>query len=156
MDASAPPAGSHLAHAAAGAQPIMSEETAQETGHGGHMDMPAMVRDMRNRFWICLTFTVPVFVYSPMGHLFPAPAPPFGLALNRWLFFLASAAILYPSWPFFVAAWRALKTGTLNMAVLIALSVGTGYLFSVGATFFFTSDGLARPDADGPRPAPGT
>lgn len=53
------------------------------------------------------------------------------------MFFLASAAILYPVWPFLVAAWRALRNGVLNMAVLVVLSVGTGYLFSVGATFFF-------------------
>src|SRR3546814_17903022 len=38
---------------------------------------------------------------------------------------------------FFVAAWRALRNGVLNMAVLVVLSVGTGYFFSVGSTFFF-------------------
>jgi Cu2+-exporting ATPase len=57
-----------------------------------------------------------------------------------WLFFLASAAILYPVWPFVVAALRALRNGILNMAVLVILSVGTGYLFSVGATFFFKGE----------------
>ena len=72
-----------------------------------------------------------------MGGLFTPPEPPFGLALNQWLFVLASIAIIWPSWPFFVAAWRALKNGVLNMAVLVVLSVGTGYLFSLGATFFF-------------------
>ncbi|MEO8104382.1 MAG: heavy metal translocating P-type ATPase, partial [Betaproteobacteria bacterium] len=136
----APSAAGHKGHAAPGEQPIMSADMAHEMGHGGGMDLPTMVRDMRNRFWICLVFTVPIFVYSPMGNLFPAPAPPFGLTLNLWLFFLASAAIIYPSWPFFVAAWRAIKNGTLNMAVLIVLSVGTGYLYSVGATFLFKSD----------------
>ena len=130
----------HEGHAVAGAQSVMSSEMAHDMGHGGNKDLAAMVRDMRNRFWICLAFALPIFIYSPMGNLFPAPAPPFGLALNYWLFLLASAAIVYPSWPFFVAAWRAIRTGTLNMAVLIALSVGTGYLFSVGATFLFTSD----------------
>src|SRR6266853_744246 len=39
--------------------------------------------------------------------------------------------------PFVVGAVRALRNGILNMAVLVVLSVGTGYLFSVGATFFF-------------------
>jgi Cu2+-exporting ATPase len=115
----------------------MADSMAHEMGHGAGMDMQAMVRDMRNRFWIALVFTVPIFVYSPMGGMFTPPAPPFGLTLDLWLFFLASAAVLYPSWPFFVAAWRALKTGVLNMAVLVALSVGTGYVFSVGSTFFF-------------------
>jgi len=139
--APAPPAAGHRGHPAPGGnQPPMSADMAHEMGHGGNMDLPAMVRDMRNRFWICLVFAVPIFIYSPMGDLFPAPAPPFGLELNQWLFILASAAILYPSWPFFVSAWRGLRQRTLGMAALIVLSVGTGYLFSVGATFFFESE----------------
>jgi P-type Cu2+ transporter len=101
------------------------------------MDMQDMVRDMRNRFWISLVFSLPIFLYSPMGMRFAPLTPPFGLSLNVFLFFLASAAILYPVWPFVVAAYRALRNGVLNMAVLVILSVGTGYLFSVGATFFF-------------------
>ena len=113
------------------------DSTAHEMGHGAGMDMQAMVRDMRNRFWICLAFAVPIFIYSPMGGMFASPAPPFGLPLNVWLFLLASGAVLYPGWPFVVAAWRAVKNGVLNMAVLVVLSVGTGYLFSVGATFVF-------------------
>jgi Cu2+-exporting ATPase len=112
-------------------------EMAHEMGHGAGTDMQAMVRDMRNRFWVALTFTIPIFIYSPMGGMFAPPAPPFGLGLDLWLFILASLAVVYPSWPFFLAAWRALKNGVLNMAVLVVLSVGTGYVFSVGATFFF-------------------
>lgn len=72
-----------------------------------------------------------------MGGLFTPPAPPFGLDLNAWLFLLATVAVIWPSWPFFVAAWRALRNGVLNMAVLVVLSVGTGYLFSLGATLLF-------------------
>jgi P-type Cu2+ transporter len=128
--ATAPPEGE-----AAPAPPM--EDMAQEMGHGAGMDLQAMVRDMRNRFWIALFFSVPIFIYSPMGDMFTPPAPPFGLELDLWLFLLASAAVLYPSWPFFVAAWRALRTGVLNMAVLVVLSVGTGYVFSVATTFFF-------------------
>jgi Cu2+-exporting ATPase len=118
----------------------MSDDMAHEMGHGAGMDMQAMVRDMRTRFWISFVFTVPIFVYSPMGNMFTPPAPPFGLRLDLWLFFFASAAILYPGWPFVIAAIRALRNGVLNMAVLVLLSVGTGYLFSVGATFFFKGD----------------
>ncbi|MCP3055715.1 heavy metal translocating P-type ATPase, partial [Aurantimonas sp. LRZ36] len=113
------------------------DEMAHEMGHGSGMDMADMVRDMRNRFWIALAFTIPIFIYSPMGGMFTPPAPPFGLDLDLWLFFLGSIAIVYPSWPFFTAAWRALRNGVLNMAVLVVLSVGTGYVFSVGSTFFF-------------------
>jgi Cu2+-exporting ATPase len=132
----------HAAHAPVGARMShdMSHEMAHEMHHGGAMDMQAMVREMRNRFWISLVFTVPIFIYSPFGKMFTPPAPPFGLSLNLWLFFFASAAILYPGWPFVIGAIRALQNRTLNMAVLVLLSVGTGYLFSVGATFFFTGD----------------
>ena len=139
--ASAAKATDHKGHASpASKKTAMSDDMAHEMGHGGNMDLPAMVRDMRNRFWICLVFTIPIFIYSPMGGMFQAPAPPFGLPLNQWLFGFASAAILYPSWPFFVSAWRSLKKGVLNMATLIVLSVGTGYLFSVGATFLFKGE----------------
>jgi Cu2+-exporting ATPase len=136
----------HAGHAAHGEAAMSGEHAAaagkadamaHEMGHGAGMDMQAMVRDMRNRFWIALIFTIPIFVYSPMGGMFTPPTPPFGLRLDLWLFLLATLAVVYPSWPFFVAAWRALRNGVLNMAVLVVLSVGTGYVFSVGATFFF-------------------
>jgi len=135
-----PAAEGHEGHAKPAAKPAMSADMAHEMGHSGK-DLPAIVRDMRNRFWICLIFTVPIFVYAPMAGMFVPPAPPFGLDLNVWLFGLASLAVIYPSWPFFVSAWRALRKGTLGMAALIVLSVGTGYLFSVGTTFFFNGGG---------------
>lgn len=147
--ADAPSASDHAGHSApastntkaATATPnTMPGDMAHEMGHSG-MDLQAMVNDMRNRFWICLIFTIPIFVYAPMGGMFEPPTPPFGIKLNLWLFFFASAAILYPSWPFFVSAWRGVKKGTLGMAALIVLSVGTGYVFSVGSTFFFKEGG---------------
>jgi len=108
-----------------------------EMGHGPGMDMQAMARDMRNRFLVAVAFTVPIFFLAPMGMDFMRVEPPFGLPLKPLLFVLASAAILYPGWPFYIAAVRALRRGVLNMAVLVLLSVGTGYLFSVGATFLY-------------------
>ena len=110
---------------------------AQEMGHGAGYDMDAMVRDMRNRFWIALVFSLPIFAFAPMGMDFVKLTPPFGLRLDLMLFVFASLAILYPVWPFVVAAYRAIRSGVANMAVLVVLSVGTGYFFSVGSTFFF-------------------
>jgi Cu2+-exporting ATPase len=146
-------AGAHRGHAGtalAGAKPAdamadrkthggggSSDAMADEMGHGAGMDMQGMVRDMRNRFWIALGFSLPIFAFSPMGMDFIKIPPPFGLRLNLLLFILASCAILYPVWPFVVAAWRALRGGIANMAVLVVLSVGTGYLFSVGSTFIY-------------------
>ena len=131
----APHNGAH----AAPAQP-MGDEVAHEMGHGAGMDMAAMARDMRNRFIVSLVFTLPIFALAPMGMDRPLLAPPAFLGLDLTLFLLASAAILYPVWPFAVAAVRALRNRILNMAVLVLLSVGTGYLFSVGATFLFEGE----------------
>ncbi len=144
-DASA--GGEHAGHA--GATPVQPPKLAErhgesghdgmahEMGHGAGKDMQAMVRDMRNRFWIALAFSLPIFLLSPMGMDFIRVAPPFGLRLDLVLFVLASGAILYPVWPFVVAAYRALRSGVANMAVLVVLSVGAGYLFSVGSTFLY-------------------
>lgn len=127
----------HAAHAKHAAQPGAKDEMAHEMGHGAGMNMAGMVRDMRNRFVVCLAFSLVLFIWAPMGLPMPVPAPPFGLELDQWLFVLASGAVIWPSWPFFVAAWRALRNGILNMAVLVVLSVGTGYVFSAATTFFF-------------------
>src|SRR5581483_11784416 len=120
----------HAAHA-------QMDAMAHEMGHGAGHDMQAMARDMRNRFFVALVFSIPIFLYSPMGNMWVQLKSPFGIDLNLFLFVLASAAIIYPSWPFWVAAWRALKNGAVNMATLVVLSVGTGYVFSIGSTFFF-------------------
>lgn len=129
------PAANHKAHGGESKNAM-----AAEMGHGAGMDMQAMARDMRNRFLIALGFTIPIFFLSPMGMDSIKISPPFGLRLDLVLFVLASGAILYPVWPFVVAAYRALRNGVANMAVLVVLSVGTGYLFSVGSTFIYGGD----------------
>jgi Cu2+-exporting ATPase len=112
-----------------------------DMGHGAGGDIQAMVRDMRNRFLVALLFAVPVFFYSQMGAMFGGElTPPFGLDRKVFLFAFATLAIIYPGWPFYVAAVRALRNGVLNMAVLVLMSVGTGYLFSVAATFLFDGE----------------
>lgn len=111
-----------------------------EMGHGSGQSMDDMVRDMRNRFFVALLFAVPVFLYSPMGAMVGDFTAPFGMDRKLFLFLVASAAIIYPGWPFYVSAWRALRNGVTNMATLVVLSVGTGYLFSIGATFFYEGE----------------
>lgn len=147
-----PPGDAQVMADAARATPVAATPPAQhaehadmdsmghEMGHGAGMDMQAMARDMRNRFFIALVFALPVFLYTSMGMEFLQLKPPFGMDRNIFLFVLASGAVIYPGWPFYVAAFRAIRNGVANMAVLVLLSVGTGYFFSVGATFFFAGE----------------
>ena len=111
-----------------------------DMGHGHDMSMQDMAQDMRNRFVVALMFAIPVFLFSPMGQMLGSFATPWGVDPKRFLFVLATGAIVYPGWPFYVAAWRAMRAGVANMSTLVVLSVGTGYGFSVGATFFYDGE----------------
>lgn len=130
----------HAGHAAPD-EPSSSDEMAQ-MGHGSGMDMQAMVRDMRNRFLLTFALAIPVFAYSSLfTEVLNVRIPvPFGIRNELFLFLLATPAVLWGGQMFFVGAYRALKNRTLDMSVLVALSVGAGYLFSVGATFLFEAE----------------
>lgn len=111
-------------------------------GHGAGMSMEEMVRDMRNRFVLTFVLAIPVFLYSPLAtDVFGLNLPsPFGLPLDILLFILSTPAVLWGGQMFFVGAYRALRNRILDMSVLVALSVGAGYLFSVAATFLFEGE----------------
>jgi len=134
----------HAGHDMAAMSAESGEMTAMahEMGHGGSMNMAGMVRDMRNRFLVTLIIAIPVFLYSPLfTDVFKIQLPlPFGLSNQVLSFLLATPAVLYGGWVFYVGAWRGLKNRTLNMAVLVALSVLAGYIFSVAATFLFKGE----------------
>jgi Cu2+-exporting ATPase len=117
-------------------------EMAHAMGHGTGMTMDEMVRDMRNRFLVAFLLSIPVFLYSPLAtEVFGIRlGTPFGIDANVLMFLLATPAVLWSGQMFFVGAWRALRNRTLDMNVLVALSVGSGYLFSVAATFLFEGE----------------
>ena len=117
-------------------------QMAHEMGHGAGLSMEAMVRDIRNRFRATFLLAIPVFLYSPLAsELFGLELPtPFGLPPDLLLFLLSTPAVLWGGQVFFAGAYRALRNRTLDMSVLIALSVGAGYLFSVAATFLFKGE----------------
>ena len=143
--APAKPREEHAGHAMPAGKAAPSGETAQmahEMGHGMGQSMEAMVRDMQGRFWLTFILAIPVFLYSPLAtDVFNINLPlPFGIRMEILLFILATPAVLWGGQMFFVGAYRALSRRTLDMSVLVALSVGAGYLFSVGATFFFEAE----------------
>jgi P-type Cu2+ transporter len=113
-------------------------------GHGGHagMSMEAMERDMRNRFLISLAFTVPIVLWSMVGTelLGTELATPFGIDRDVWLLVLSLPVVLYASSIFFTGAMVALRARTLDMMVLVAVAIGTGWVYSVAATFFIEGD----------------
>jgi Cu2+-exporting ATPase len=113
-------------------------------GHGGHagMSMAAMVADMRNRFLVALIFAIPIAVWSPLGESIfgSTPPTPFGMRESLWQFFLSLPVVFYASQVFFKGAYYALKAKTLDMMVLVAVAIGTGWIYSVVATFWIGGD----------------
>ena len=137
----ASPAAAHAGHAGHGGEAAhQMSDMMHDMGHAPGMSMQDMANDMRNRFLVALLFSIPVFLYSPMGKMFGDFPTPFGMDRNLFLFIVATGAIAYPGWPFFVAGWRAARNKVANMATLVVLSVGTGYVFSLGATFFYEGE----------------
>ncbi len=146
----AAPAMEHAGHAMAvpaeGGAPTgemaQMAQMAHEMGHGAGMSMETMVRDMRNRFWVTFVLAILVTLYSPLAsEVFGIRLPtPFGIPNDILLFLLATPAVLWGGQMFFVGAYRALKNRILDMSVLVALSVGAGYLFSAAATFLFRGE----------------
>ena len=113
-------------------------------GQGGHagMSMAAMVADMRNRFLVALVFAIPIAIWSPVGKSIfgSTPATPFGMRVEIWQLLLSLPVVFYSSQIFFRGAYQALKAKTLDMMVLVAVAIGTGWIYSVAATFWINGD----------------
>jgi Cu2+-exporting ATPase len=114
-------------------------EAADGHGHGGHagMSMASMVADMRNRFLVSLSFTIPIVLWSGVGSgLIGSELPtPFGIGRDWWLLLLSLPVVLYSSSIFFTGALSALRARTLDMMVLVAAAVGIAFAYSAAVTF---------------------
>lgn len=92
--------------------------------------------DMRKRFWIGLVLTLPV-LFLAMSDLFPSIHRSIPSELSRFVqFVLSTPVILWAGWPFFKRAYQSIVNRHLNMFSLIAMGVGTAFLYSVIALFF--------------------
>ena len=93
------------------------------------------LRDMTRRFWVGATLTLPVFILA-MAHLLPPLAHESWVSgpASRWAQFVLSTPVLFwAGLPFFRRGWRSLVTRHLNMFTLIAIGIGTAYLYSAAA-----------------------
>jgi Cu+-exporting ATPase len=90
---------------------------------------------MSRRFWLGLLLGLPVFVLA-MGHmLLGRPLIRTHAVADALQAVLATVVVFYCGWPFFTRAWASLVNRSPNMFTLIALGVGTAYLYSLIAVF---------------------
>ncbi len=94
--------------------------------------------DMTRRFWVGVVLSAPIALLA-MSDMIPGQpvqrmVPP---QLLNWLqFVLATPVVLWCGWPFFQRGWASIVNRSLNMFTLIAIGVGTAYVYSVVATLF--------------------
>ncbi len=94
--------------------------------------------DMKRRFWIALSLSIPVMV-SAMGMHIPGQPLERLMSADMWGWFelaLATPVVLWAGWPFFQRFWTSLVHRSLNMFTLIGLGVGVAYLYSLVAKLF--------------------
>ena len=78
------------------------------------------LRDMTRRFWIAAALTAPFLVFMLTGAMYP------------WIeFALATPVALWCGWPLLQRGWASVVNRHANMFTLIAIGVGTAYLYSV-------------------------
>ena len=123
----------------------MHHAAAKTAAHGGHVSMghdmsdprmaAAMEADMRRRFWVALVLSLPVVAYSSLGALLLGRDLPAPIDRNWILLAFSTPVALWASSVFHFGAVRSIRSGVLNMSVLVSLGILVSYIFSVGLTF---------------------
>lgn len=110
------------------------------TGLAGREMARLMEVDIRNKFFFAFFLTIPIVLYSPLGTEFLKLNLPSPIPLPWLLFILTTPVFLYSGWIFLYSTYRALKSRTLNMAVLIAVGITAAYGFSIFLTLIGSAD----------------
>jgi P-type Cu+ transporter len=94
------------------------------------------LRDMTRRFWVVTILAIPLFLSAMAAEFVPElVAGIIHPRTRQWLeFFVATPAVLWGGWPFFVRGWRSVTTWNLNMFTLIGLGVAIAWAYSVVGT----------------------
>ncbi|MBI3411112.1 MAG: heavy metal translocating P-type ATPase [Planctomycetes bacterium] len=91
--------------------------------------------DMTRRFWVGLALALPVFGLAMASMLPGRPLHFLDMRVLNWVQLLLTAPVVFwCGWPFFQRAWVSIQQGSPNMFTLIALGVGSAFLFSFAAT----------------------
>jgi len=94
--------------------------------------------DMTRRFWVSVVLSVPI-VFFAMSEMIPGQPVQRSISPHvlSWIqLLLATPVVLWGGWPFFERGWNSIINRSLNMFTLIAIGVGTAFVYSVAATLF--------------------
>jgi Cu+-exporting ATPase len=92
--------------------------------------------DFTRRLWVAVPLSLIIVVLDMSAHIFGVNLLPFlSPHAQQWLLLaLATPAVVWCGWPFFVRGIESLRSGWLNMFTLIGLGTGAAYLYSLLGT----------------------
>ena len=92
--------------------------------------------DFTRRLWVAVPLSLIIVAIDMGAHVLGIDLLPFlSPHAEQWLLLaLATPAVLWCGWPFFVRGFESLRSGWLNMFTLIGLGTGAAYLYSLVAT----------------------
>lgn len=95
-----------------------------------------MIADLRRRFWISTTLTLPILALSPMIQQLLGLGDAWRFEGDaRWLFALSTLVYLYGGWPFLTGLLDELRRRQPGMMTLVAIAVTAAYAYSTAVTF---------------------
>jgi len=104
------------------------------------------LRNQSRKFWTGAALTVPLFVLSMAGDV-GLVASPHERPWLGWLMLLLAAPVqLWVGRDFYVGGWKALRNGTANMDVLVALGSSAAFFYSLPVLVALTGGSHALGD----------
>lgn len=110
------------------------------TGLAGREMARLMEIDIRNKFFFAFILSIPIILYSPLGDKYLNINLPEPIPANWILLILTTPVFFYAGWIFLYSTYYALKSKTLNMAVLIAVGISAAYFASILLTVTGSED----------------
>lgn len=121
-----------------GSCPICGMALELKTIGTGTDEISPELADTSRRFWVSVGLTLPILITAMLamvpGRLTYRLFSPSMISWTGLTF--ATPVVLWGGWPFFVRGWTSIRSLSLNMFTLIAMGIGTAYVFSVIAVLF--------------------
>ena len=106
------------------------------------VEAAARQRELENqtrKFWIGVGFAGPLFILSMARDFGFLGSWAYAHWVNWLMFVLASPVQVYVGWDYYVGGWKALRAGSANMDVLVALGSTVAYVYSVVVVVMLTA-----------------
>jgi Cu+-exporting ATPase len=98
----------------------------------------AEIRDQTRKFWIGVLFSLPLFLLSMARDFGLLGAWAHQPGVNWVMLAMAAPVQFYVGWDYYVGSWKALRNGSANMDVLVALGSSVAFFYSVLVTIALT------------------